>query len=161
VVGLGPAGQAMVRHLKERQMTAVILDTNPQSRAQAYELGVKVHLGDATNEEVLLHAGIGDVCMAVVTVPDPGATIEIVAHMRRLRPQLPIAARCRYDRHQDAVKAAGATIVVNEETLMGHELAHQVIDFMQTVSGETMACRLVGQPLGKVPPQNPSETEPS
>lgn len=161
VVGLGPAGQAVASHLKERQMTAVILDTNPQSRAQAYELGIKVHLGDATNEEVLLHAGFGDVCMAVVTVPDPGATIEIVAHMRRLRPQLPIAARCRYNRHQNAVKAAGATIVVNEETLMGHELAHQVIDFMQTVSGETLACRLVGQPLEKVPPQKPSKPEPS
>lgn len=161
VVGLGPVGQAVASHLSERQMTALVLDTNPQSRRQAYELGAKIYLGDATNEEVLLHAGFGEVCMAVVTVPDPGDTIEIVKHMRRLRPQLPIAARCRYNRHQDAVKAAGATIIVNEETLMGHALAHQVIDFLQTVSGETMACRLVGQPLEAMPTKKPIETEPS
>lgn len=149
VVGLGPAGQAVTRHLKEHQMMPVILDSNPQSRTTAYELGVKVHLGDATNEEVLLHAGLGQACMAVVTVPDPGTTTEIVEQVRRLRPHLPIAARCRYNRHQSTVKKAGANIVVNEEALTGHELAHLVVDFMQIESGETIACRLVGQPFEK------------
>lgn len=149
IVGLGPAGQAMAKHLKRRQWMPLILDTNPQSRIQAHGLGVAIHLGDATNQEVLLHAGLKEVCMAVVTVPDPHTTIEIVDHIHRLRPQLPIAARCRYHRHQPAVKKAGATIIVDEEMLMGHELAHQVVEFMQSVSGETMACRLVGQPLEK------------
>lgn len=147
LVGLGPAGQEVVRHLQERQLTPIVIDTNPQSRAKAYELGVKIHLGDATHEEILLHAGFTQVCMAVVTVPDPMSTIQIVEHMRRLRPQLPIAARCRYHRHQAAVKNAGATIIVNEETRVGHELAHQIFDFMQDTSGETLACRLVGIPL--------------
>lgn len=149
IVGMGPAGQAMAQHLKARQWVPLVIDTNPQSRIQARALGIDIHLGDATNQEVLLHAGLKDVCMAVVTVPDPHTTIEIVDHIHRLRPQLPIAARCRYHRHQPAVKKAGATIIVDEEILMGHELAHQVVDFMQSVSGETMACRLVGQPLEK------------
>ena len=159
VIGLGPAGQAMANHLKERQWTPIILETNPQSRIQAKALGVKIHLGDATNQEVLLHAGLKEVCMAVVTVPDPHTTVEIVEHIHRLRPQLPIAARCRYHRHHSAVKKAGATIVVDEEIHMGHELAHQVVEFMQSASGESMASRLVGQPLEKEVVAAPSTPE--
>jgi CPA2 family monovalent cation:H+ antiporter-2 len=147
LVGLGPAGQEVVRHLHLHQMTPIVIDTNPQSRSKAYELHTKIYLGDATNEEILLHAGFSKVCMAVVTVPDPMTTIQIVKHMRRLRPQLPIAARCRYHRHQAAVKEAGATIMVDEETQVGHDLAHQIVDFMQKTSGETLVCRLVGRPV--------------
>jgi Trk K+ transport system NAD-binding subunit len=143
---LGPSGQEVVRHLSERNVTPIVVDTNPQSRKKADELGVIVHLGDAVSEDVLLHAGFNDICMAVVTVPDPTTTAQIVAHMRGLRPRLPIAARCRYHRHIETVKSAGATIIVDEEAHTGHSLAHQIVDFMQTESGETLACRLVGRP---------------
>lgn len=159
VVGLGPAGQEVVRHLQQRQIEPLVIDTNPQSRTKAYELRVKIYLGDAANEEILLHAGFGEVCMAVVTVPDPMTTVQIVEHMRRMRPQLPIAARCRYHRHQAAVKKAGATIIVDEETQVGHNLAHQIVDFMQTTSGETLACRLLGRPADDMPAQKITDTE--
>jgi hypothetical protein len=46
----------------------------------------------------------------------------------------------------ERVKSAGATIIVDEEAYTGHSLAHQIVDFMQTESGETFACRLVGHP---------------
>lgn len=151
VIGLGPSGQEVVRHLSERNVTPIVIDANPHSRKKADELGVIVHLGDAVSEDVLLHAGFNDICMAVVTVPDPTTTAQIVAHMRGLRPQLPIAARCRYHRHMERIKSAGATIIVDEETDTGHSLAHQIVDFMQTESGETFACRLVGHPGEKNP----------
>jgi CPA2 family monovalent cation:H+ antiporter-2 len=157
VVGLGPAGQEVVRHLKERQLTPIVVETNPQSRAKAHEIGVKVHLGDATNQEILLHAEFGNVCMAIVTVPDPATTITIVEHMKQLRPHLPIAARSRYHRHFEAVKRAGATIIVDEESHVGQSLAHQVVDFMQTTSGESLACRLAGRP----PEEDASSMHPS
>jgi CPA2 family monovalent cation:H+ antiporter-2 len=151
VVGLGPSGQEVVRHLKKRNVTPVVVDINLQSRKKADQLGVIVHLGDAVSEDVLLHAGFNDICMAVVTVPDPTTSAQIVAHMKGLRPQLPIAVRCRYHRHMETVKNAGATIIVDEEAYTGHLLAHQIIDFMQTESGETLACRLVGRPDEKNP----------
>lgn len=155
VVGLGPSGQEVVRHLKEQRVTPVVIDTNPQSRNAADALGVIVHLGDATSEDVLLHAGFKDVCLAVVTVPDPATTAQIIAHMRGLRRRLPIAARCRYHRHMERIKSVGATIIVDEEADTGHSLAHQIVDFMQAESGETLACRLVGRPGGKTPPTTP------
>jgi CPA2 family monovalent cation:H+ antiporter-2 len=159
LVGLGPAGQEVVRNLHQRNMTPLVIDTNPNNRAKAHELNVHLHLGDATHEEVLVHAGLRDVCMAVVTVPDPMSTIQIVSHIRQLKPRLPIAARCRYHRHLGAVEKAGANLIVDEETRVGHELAHNIIEYLQTSSGEALACRLVGKPLGEASSKAPPATE--
>ena len=159
VVGLGPAGQEVARHLLAHQLTPVIIDANPQSRTKAGELDLELHLGDAVHEDVLLHAGFRDACMAVVTVPDPSTVIQIVALMRGLRPQLPIAVRCRFHRHLDEILKAGATIIVDEETRVGHDLAHQIVDFMQNSSEETLACRLVGMPIDRSAPQDLTDGE--
>jgi monovalent cation:H+ antiporter-2, CPA2 family len=159
VVGLGPAGQEVVRHLLTHQLTPVIIDANPQSRTKAGELGIEIHLGDAVHEDVLLHAGFRDACMAVVTVPDPSTVKQIVTHMRGLRPQLPIAVRCRYHRHLEIVKKAGATIIVDEETRVGHDLAHAIVDFMQETSGEILACRLAGKPVTSAAARDTTDAE--
>jgi CPA2 family monovalent cation:H+ antiporter-2 len=161
VVGLGPSGQEVVRHLKERQAEPIVIDTNPQSRRTAEELGAAIHLGDAASPDVLLHAGFNETCMAVVTVPDPATAIQIVKQMRSLRPQLPIAARCRYHRHMEALLQAGAAITVDEEVATGHSLAHQVVDFMHAESGEALACRLVGLTPGPLEPDSSAESEAS
>ncbi len=160
LVGLGPAGQEVARHLVAQLLTPVVIDANPQSRDKAKKLELELHLGDAVQEEVLLHAGFRDVCMAVVTVPDPPTVIQIVTHMRALRPRLPIAVRCRYNRQLDAVKKAGATVVVDEETQVGHDLAHQIVDYMQDSSGEHLACRLVGISADRLAVQDAADAEP-
>ncbi len=145
VIGFGPAGRQVAQHLKEQHLEPVIIDVNPQGRTEARQMGYTLHLGDATTEDVLLHSGANDVCMAVVTVPDTAAVVRIVRTLRHLRPNLPIAARCRYNRHLKTIQNAGADIVVDEETRIGHTLAHRIIDYMQDASGTTLACRLAGQ----------------
>jgi hypothetical protein len=97
--------------------------------------------------------------MAVVTVPDPNSTIQIVSHIRQLKPRLPIAARCRYHRHLGAVEKAGANLTVDEETRVGHELSHKIVEFMQTSSGEAMACRLVGKPMDEASVKSPAASK--
>jgi CPA2 family monovalent cation:H+ antiporter-2 len=145
VVGLGPAGQEVVRHLKQAQLEPVVIDINPRSRIKAHEMGVTVNLGDASGEDVLLHAQLQNVCMAVVTVPDPGVAVRIIETIRGLKSELPIAARCRYNRYMNDIKQAGADIIVDEEVNLGHDLAHRIVDFMQKGTGVRFACRLAGR----------------
>lgn len=154
VIGFGPAGRQVVQHLKDHQLEPVIIDVNPQSRKEAAQMGLTLHLGDAANEEILAHAGAAGACMAVVTVPDPSTAVGVVRTLRRLHPRLAIAARCRYNRHLPALQNAGADIVVDEETSIGHLLAHRIVDFMRDASGQTLACRLGGQT-----PHPPGESE--
>jgi CPA2 family monovalent cation:H+ antiporter-2 len=83
VVGLGPAGLQVVHTLIKRQLEPVVIDVNPHSRKVAQQIGIKIHLGDAANEEVLIHAGIKEVCMAVVTVPDWKTAVSIIRMLQR------------------------------------------------------------------------------
>ena len=73
VVGLGPAGRQVVQTLVARRLETVIIDVNPKSREYARQQSLNLHLGDAGQVEVLMHAGLPEVCMVVVTIPDPHA----------------------------------------------------------------------------------------
>ena len=65
--------------------------------------------------------------MVVVTVPDPRTSTQIIRMIRRLRPQVPIAVRCRHNRHMSDLREAGADIVVDEETTMGEVLSREIV----------------------------------
>jgi len=145
VVGLGPAGQQVVKTLLAQRMEPVLIDVNPKSREYARQLDLHLHLGDASREEILMHAGLSSVCMVVVTVPDPRAALQIVTMVRRLRPQVPIAVRCRYNRHMTNLQKAGADIVVDGEITMGDKLSREIMAYLTDESGALLACRLVGQ----------------
>ena len=146
VVGFGPAGQQVVNQLPALGLQPVVIDVNPKGQEQARRLDVPLHLGDAASEEILLHGGAAQACMAVVTVPDPATSLRVVETLRRLRPEIPIAVRCRYNRHLDRLRQAGVTILVDEETVVGRELAEVIADSLQTSSGSLLACRLAGRP---------------
>jgi CPA2 family monovalent cation:H+ antiporter-2 len=145
VVGLGPTGRQVVHTLIEHKLEPVVIDVNPQSQNLTQQIGIKVHLGDASHEEILMHAGLSGVCMAVVTVPDPGTSIRIIQMIRLLRPQVTIVARCRYNRYLADLEKGGADIVIDEEATMGQMLSQKIIDYIKESSGSGMACRLAGQ----------------
>ena len=145
VIGLGPSGLQVVHALIKKQLEPVVIDVNPHSRRVAQQMDIKVHLGDAANEEVLMHADLQEVCMAVVTVPDPRTAVRIIRMLRSLRPQLSIAARCRYNRHLADLEKAGADIVIDEESTVGQMLTQRIIEHIQESSGSIFACRMAGQ----------------
>jgi CPA2 family monovalent cation:H+ antiporter-2 len=145
VVGLGPAGQRVVQTLMEHQLKPVLIDVNPKSRDYARQLGLRIHLGDAAHEEILMHAGLAEICLAVVTVPDPHSAVQIVSMIRRLRPNIHIAVRCRYNRHMSDLQNAGANIIVDSEITVGDMLGQQIVAHLIDESGALIACRLSGQ----------------
>lgn len=145
VVGLGPAGREVVDRLLAQQRVPVAIDVNPRSRRYAEKLGMEIHLGDAGHEEILNHAGLRKVSLAVVTVPDPDTCVQVVSILRRLRPDLVIAARCRYNRHLEDLGKAGADLIIDEETLMGKTLGESILAHMAMGSCTDLACRMAGQ----------------
>jgi len=145
VVGLGPAGLEVVESLLSQKIEPLVIDLNPQSRFSGRSRGLDVHLGDAAREEVLVHAGIKTVCMAVLTIPDPDSAIRVIRAVRRLMPLMPIAVRCRYHRHLADLQDAGASLIVDEETNIGSLLSKEVLASIRTRSGTALACRLAGQ----------------
>jgi len=137
--------------LQAHQLEPVGIDLNPHSLAAARELGIPFHLGDAASEEVLRHAGLSEVCLAVVTLPDPQSAIRVVQLLRSLRSELTIAARSRYNRHVADIEKAGADIIIDEESSMGQQLAQKIVEHLQDSSGTILACRLAGKTSEIIP----------
>ncbi len=149
VVGLGPVGRHVVQTLKARNFKPVVIDVNPMSRRFGAQEGVEIHLGDASSEEILVHAGLARTCMGVITVPDPKVAGQIIKTIGQLAPDLPLIVRSRYNRQKQDLIDAGAALVVDEETLMGEALSQKITDCLTDESCTLMACRLAGRDMAK------------
>ena len=144
VVGWGPAGRQAAVALKEVGLQPEIIELNPESRASAAQSGFSMYLGDATQSEVLMHAGVTEVGVVVVTAPDPATAHDVVKTIRSIAPSVPIVARGRYHRHAGRLKEAGATIIVDEEQEVGRRLAEEVRRLVADSDMVSLVCRLTG-----------------
>ncbi len=127
IVGFGPAGQRVAEGLMDsHQEQMVTVDLNPDNIATAQRYGLKAHRGDATQREILEHAGIHQARAVVVTVPDHATTRHLINLIRDLAPDAYVVARCRYHVLHWELLIAGAHEVVDEEDQLGRRLAAQV-----------------------------------
>ncbi|MCH8922872.1 MAG: cation:proton antiporter [Planctomycetes bacterium] len=127
IVGFGPAGQRVAEGLMaSHQQQMVAIDLTPDNIEIARRYGLKAHLGDATQREILERAGIYKARVFVVTVPDPATTRHLIQLVRDLAPDVFIVARCRYHVLHWELLSAGAHEVVDEEDQLGRRLAAQV-----------------------------------
>ena len=148
IIGFGPAGQQVADGLIENNVRPLVLELKPSMAKIARQKGLIVHMGDASHEEVLLHAGLDRACLVVVTIPDPRGVRDAVSNIRRLSPGSTIIARSRYNIYTKDIEKAGAHLTVDEEVLVGINLSKQVTDCLKGQSKEniTCACALAGMP---------------
>ena len=123
VVGYGPTGEAVGRRLERAGLEVHVVDLNPRLVERARAHGLHAHLGDATHPDVLEHLSVATALAVAVTVPDPTAARRAVEQVRALASSARVFARARYHLHRNALAQAGAEVVVDEESLMGRELA--------------------------------------
>ncbi len=150
IIGFGPAGMKVATMLRSLGLAFEIIDLNPAAIQSAAKEGAVIYLGDATKHDILEHAGIGEAAVVVVTVPDSLAAAATIRMIRSLNPQVTIVARGRYHRHNEMLMEAGASLVVDEEQLVGEGLAEATTDHLSEKDLLTMACRMIG----KKPPAN-------
>ncbi len=145
IIGFGPAGKKVSRILKSMEVVPEIIELNPMSIESAAREGVVIYLGDATKADVLDHAGIHDAAVVVVTVPDSRTAATTIRMVRTLMPRVMIIARGRYQRHNAMLEEAGATLIVDEEEMVGEGLATATADHLSQTDMRTMACRMIGK----------------
>ncbi len=146
IIGFGPAGQRVAEALLEKEIHPRVIELNPQSVRQAEAMDLRVYSGDATHSEVLLHAGIAEAAVVVVTVPDPHTCRGIIRNIRVTAPHAAVIARGRYHITIGQLEAAGASSVIDEENVVGRRMAQNVLDYLFTAIPYAMACGLSGKP---------------
>ena len=130
VVGYGPSGRATFEHLSTMRLPCVIIELNPLTVTQ-HQPAVPIHYGDATREEVLLHLGVESARAVVITIPDPVTCREIIRQTKRIAPGVCVIARCRYHRHAASLLTAGADHIVDEESIIGSNIARRISELIE------------------------------
>jgi len=145
IIGFGPAGQQVADQLLENGVSPTVIELNPASAAIARRKDLPVHMVDATSSDAISHVGITGMCLAIVTVPDPRSSQAIIRNIRLFAPETTIIARSRYHIASDSLKAAGASLVVDEENTIGDELARETVESLRDVRREALGCALAGE----------------
>lgn len=133
IVGFGPAGQCVAEDLMDsHQRQMVVVDLNPDNIEVARRSGLKAHLGDATQRDILEHAGIHQSHAVVVTTPDHATTRHLIHLVRDIAPDAFLVVRCRYLMLHWELLRAGAHEIVDEEEQVGRRLAEHVRKLVPT-----------------------------
>ena len=146
VIGYGPAGEQVVEALLKNGLAPGIIELNPGALQRARAKNLHIHIGDATNADVLSHAGVPKADAVIITVPDPRAARDITVAVRSLAPNANLIVRSRFQRAYQHLKSAGATSVIDEENSVGCLLAETALNSLELGQDAVLACRLAGRP---------------
>lgn len=135
VCGFGRLGRMVTAELKRAGKPFVILDRSPLRLEEARELGFLTLAGDATDEKVLLEAGVKNADSLATVLPDDAANVFITLSARNLNKDLRIIARGEVPSTESKLLQAGATHVV----LPAHIGAERVVHLLLFPDGEGTA----------------------
>ncbi len=114
ICGYGRVGQTIARFLTKEDKTYVAIDDDPLHVHEAGLAGEPVFYGDCRKLELLLAVGLERADQVVICIDRPENAIKIVTAIRESCQSTPILVRTRDDSQSDALKRAGATVVIPE-----------------------------------------------
>jgi voltage-gated potassium channel len=123
VCGYGRVGRQVVRDLRAAGASYVVIDRNAQSLERADAVGVPWLQGDASDEELLLRAGIERARALIACVDSDAENVFITLTARELRPDLTVVARASASEAEQKLRRAGAERVVSPYKSSGSEMA--------------------------------------
>ena len=148
--GFGRVGDEIAREFSERNAPFVIIEKNAEAIDRCVRLGYLVVEGDATEDDVLIEAGImrARVLMAA-SDSDAGNTYMTLA-AKALRPDLHIVARMGQAGSEALALRAGADRVISPYSLAGRHMAVSAlqpltVDFFDLMVSERDGRRLLAE----------------
>lgn len=127
VVGYGRVGEHIVDVLERLSVPRLVVEVDSARAAEFDGRGVPTLLGDASNSDVLAHAGLSSARALVVTLPDEVAAEVVVAAARDMAPTLPIIARAATRSGVKRLAELGAQDVIHPELEGGLEVVHHTL----------------------------------
>ena len=133
--GFGRVGRTAARQLERAGVAVVIIDIEPASVERAEREGHLVVSGDATNDDVLMAAGIARARGLITTVDADAPNVYVTLSARALNPRLFIVARANDESSEAKLRQAGADRVVSPYTRAGRQISElatrpRVADFI-------------------------------
>jgi CPA2 family monovalent cation:H+ antiporter-2 len=128
IAGYGRVGSAIGARLRSQQASFIAVDLDPDRVKNAKQQGALVYFGDATRPEVLDALNIAEASAIVIALNNAKTALHLVGWLHYIIPDLPIYARAYDDEHAEALKRAGAQVVIPELVATGDRLANAILD---------------------------------
>ena len=126
VCGYGRTGQEVVEHFKQNQVPFVIIEADPAAVRRAEEQDLLVLEGDASNDDVLVEAGIARAKGIICALPDDTANTFIALTAKGMNDSLTIVSRAANPGSAGKMKRAGAHMVISPYVICGRRMATAV-----------------------------------
>lgn len=123
VCGYGRHGYQVVHELKNNNISFVVLDEKEEAVETLRNQKYLFLEGDATQDEILLQAGIEQAKAIIVTFGQDAENVYTVLTARQLNPDLMIIARAMDAKAEPKLKQAGANHIIRSERLGGFYMA--------------------------------------
>ncbi len=139
ICGYGRMGRLVAREFRNRNMPLVIVDSDPTGTAQAEEDGLLYVLGDASEGEALLQAGLMRARGLVSCLPSDAANVYVTLTARGYRQDLTIVARAEQQATEPKLRRAGADRIVCPQAIGALRIANvltrpHVVDFVDVAA---------------------------
>jgi K+:H+ antiporter len=126
--GFGRVGSEIGEALETFAIPYTVIERDPEICAQLRARGIPCVYGDAAHRELLMHAGVQTAPLVILALPEIARARRAVRATRALRPNVPLLARAHDRVEAEALRAMGATEVIQPEveasaTLIRHALA--------------------------------------
>ncbi len=123
ICGFGRVGRQVARDLHAARADYVVVDSDSANRHLADELGTHFIEGDATDDAVLVQAGIERARSIIACADSDANNVFITLTARELRADIAIVARSALEDTEKKLKRAGADRVISPYKASGTEMA--------------------------------------
>lgn len=137
--GFGRNGQQAYEKLNTYNKEVVIIDSDANLSSEFVEKDILHVEGDATEDEILIHAGVKNASHLICALSEDAQNLYVVLSARQLCAKLKIISRATSLSAYKKIKLAGANNVILPESLGGDHLASLVVtpdllDFFNNLS---------------------------
>ena len=146
ICGFGRNGSQAAEKLKASKKSFVVIEKNQDVIDQNEHRDFLFVYGDASNDEVLLNAGVERAISVIAATPDDSDNAFIMLSARQLNKNLNLISRASQDQSANKIKLAGADHVILPDIIGGNHMASLVvapdlIEFLERlgIRGETIA----------------------
>jgi voltage-gated potassium channel len=126
VVGYGRNGRQACEELLKQKRDFIVIEKNHELIISSLDRKIQFNEGDATEDDILLEAGIKRAKSLLLTLPLDADNLFITVSARSLNPELQIITRATSDSAERKLLIAGANEVVMPEYVGGSHMAAMV-----------------------------------
>ncbi|MCW3836802.1 potassium channel family protein [Sphingomonas canadensis] len=127
ICGYGRIGMMLAKDLKAAGMPLVVIERGGARHSEAQEAGYMCITGDATEEDVLIHAGVERARALATVLPDDAANVFISLSARALNPEIEIIARGEAPTTERKLRNAGADHVIFPTHIGAERIARMIL----------------------------------